>query len=112
MYLTFSVSMNFCRNGGLERLFSHGSIACGLCESNFCMCVVGGGAAFGTNDSYVFPQHVLAIVLFTVGVIVFWCPEPALDVGHGLLFIHWFPLSYQGQCLLPSFWSRSPDGQV
>ena len=36
--------------------------------------------------------------------LAFWCPEPVLDAGQGLLFAVWLSLPCGGQDLLPSCW--------
>ena len=38
-----------------------------------------------------------------------WLLESLLEVVQCLLYALWLSLSYQGQGLLPSFWSRSPQ---
>ena len=53
-----------------------------LCESN----IFGARAVFGIDASHVFPQSVLSVIPLIGGVMVLWCPEPALDVQWGLLF--------------------------
>ena len=61
-------------------------------------------AGFGMDASHIFPQSMVAgFPLFRV-LLAFWCPEPVLDAGQGLLFAVWLSLPCQGQDLLPSCW--------
>ena len=56
------------------------------------------------DASHIFPQSMVAgFPLFRV-LLAFWCPEPVLDAGQGLLFAVWLSLPCQGQDLLPSCW--------
>lgn len=71
-----------------------------LCESS----VLGARAAFGMDASTIFPRSVVAVFPLFGAFLAFWCPEPVLDAGQGLLFAVWLSLPCRGQDLLPSCW--------
>lgn len=84
----------------LKGYFNVAASLCRLCESSG----FGARAGFGMGASHIFPRSMVAgFPLFRV-LLAFWCLEPVLDAGQGLLFAVWLSLPCRGQDLLPSCW--------
>ena len=62
--------------------FNVAASLCRLCESS----VFGPRAGFGMDASHIFPRSVVAVFPLLGVLLAFWCPEPVLDAGQGLLF--------------------------
>lgn len=105
LYLSYSVGLGeiiICY--GLGELFYVRIILCIPFGFNIL-----GASVFSMNDCHLFSQCILAIILFIGGVTGVVVMEPALDIEQGLLFALLLLLPCQGQDLLPSSWSRSPQ---